>query len=166
LQRIEAERAARRMRLGKKPNPTQSFGEGGETDEHVAKALGMSSEQWRKIKTIFAKAQQGDESAQELVKALDAGDISVHKAYQTVKGQLDSEKGEKSRITKALEEAKKNLDEALQNPLTVFGESGLSFNNKPDPRTTPQRWGVLFWLPKIRGRGGRGVSQTTHPYFW
>ncbi len=33
--------------------------------------------------------------------------------------QLDSEKGEKSRITKALEEAKKNLDEALQNPLTI-----------------------------------------------
>lgn len=84
LQRIEKERADRRMRLGKKPNPTQSFGEGGETDEHVAKALGMSSEQWRKIKTIFAKAQQGDESAQELVKALDAGTVSVHKAYKAL----------------------------------------------------------------------------------
>ena len=41
-----------------------------------------------------------------------------YKAYQTVKGQL-SEKGEKSRITPALEEAKKNLDETLQNPLTI-----------------------------------------------
>ena len=140
------------MRLGKKPNPTQSFGEGGETDEHVAKALGMSSEQWRKIKTIFAKAQQGDESAQELVKALDAGDISVHKAYQTVKGQLDSEKGEKSRITKALEEAKKNLDEALQNPLTIFGESGLSFNNNPDPPDDSSKMRCPVWRPTFRQR--------------
>ena len=164
MQRIEREKAKRRQgaRTDLGVNLPQSY----RTDEHVAEELGMSVKQWKKLKTIFERAKSGDAEAVELMKALDAGDISVHKAYQTVKGQLDSEKGEKSRITKALEEAKKNLDEALQNPLTVFGESGLSFNNKPDPRTTPQRWGVLFWLPKIRGRGGRGVSQTTHPYFW
>ena len=91
LQRIEKERADRRMKLGKKTDPTQNLGEGGETDEHVAKALGMSTEQWRKLKSIFAKAQHGDENAQEMVKALDAGTISVHKAYQEVRKRLNGE---------------------------------------------------------------------------
>lgn len=89
LQRIEGERARKRMEAGKRIDPTQNFGEGGETDEHVAKALGMSKEQWRKIRTVFEKAQSGDPDAQELMKALDAGEISVHRAYQEVKGRLD-----------------------------------------------------------------------------
>lgn len=118
LQRIEAERARRRQEAGKKIDLKTNLSKGS-TDEHVAAELGMSMTQWKKLRTIFERAKSGDAEAQELMKALDAGDISVHKAYQTVKGQLDSEKGEKSRITKALEEAKKNLDEALQNPLTI-----------------------------------------------
>lgn len=118
LQRIESERARKRMEAGKKVDPSANWQQG-RTDDHVAAELGMSTRTWQRLKTIFERAQHGDAEAAELMKALDAGDISVHKAYQTVKGQLDSEKGEKSRITKALEEAKKNLDEALQNPLTI-----------------------------------------------
>jgi hypothetical protein len=108
------------MEAGKAIDPTLISKEGiGEALDAVAASLGISRDRWYKIRTIFERAKSGDAEAVELMKALDAGDISVHKAYQTVKGQLDSEKGEKSRITKALEEAKKNLDEALQNPLTI-----------------------------------------------
>ena len=75
MQRVEAERAKRRMEAGKKPDPTQNLGEGGESAEHVASALGISVEQWRKLRAIFQKAQSGDAEAKELMKALDAGDI-------------------------------------------------------------------------------------------
>lgn len=131
LQRIERERnrlkqaaaaAATNSKLGRDANEetlSLNSNEASQSLADVAETLGISRDRWYKIRTIFEKAQHGDAEAVELMKALDAGDISVHKAYQTVKGQLDSEKGEKNRITKALEEAKKNLDEALQNPLTI-----------------------------------------------
>jgi ParB-like chromosome segregation protein Spo0J len=119
LKRIEEERARRRMEAGKKNDPPENLPEAsGDVRDIIAVKYNISGKQVDKMLAIFERAQQGDAEAIELMKALDAGDISVHKAYQTVKGQLDSEKGEKSRITKALEE-KKNLDEALQNPLTI-----------------------------------------------
>ena len=80
LQRIEGERAKRRMESTLKQNAdtaTPNLGERGESAEHVASALGISPEQWRKLRTIFQKAQSGDAEARELMKALDAGDISV-----------------------------------------------------------------------------------------
>lgn len=121
LQRIEAERALQRKSEGGKGGikDESNWTHLGRTDELVAKELGLSTGTWKRLKLVFEKAKEGDENAQGLVKSLDAGTISVHGAYQEIKKQLDSEKGEKSRITKALEEAKKNLDEALQNPLTI-----------------------------------------------
>ena len=74
LQKVEAERAKQRMEAGKKADPTQNLGEGGESTEHVASALGISPEQWRKLRTVFQKAQSGDAEARELMRALDAGD--------------------------------------------------------------------------------------------
>ena len=106
MQRIEAERARRRQEAGKKIDLKTNLSKGS-TDEHVAAELGMSMTQWKKLRTIFERAKSGDAEAVELMKALDAGDISVHRAYQTVKGQLDSEKKERGRIAAALEEARK-----------------------------------------------------------
>ncbi len=78
LQKVEAERAKRRMESTLKQNAdtaTPNLGERGESTEHVASALGISPEQWRKLRTVFQKAQSGDAEAKELMKALDAGDI-------------------------------------------------------------------------------------------
>ena len=77
LQRIETERAALRRRAAQNNEAAkavpQNLGELGESAEHVASALGISPEQWRKLKTVFQKAQSGDAEAKELMKALDAG---------------------------------------------------------------------------------------------
>ena len=127
LQRIEGERAKKRQgaRTDLCPNLDTSKQR---TDDAVAESLGISRAQWHKLRTIFTRAQQGDAEAAELMKALDAGDISVHKAYKTLKGQVDTletlKRGHKehdesmhaeletlrlenSRIAAALEEAKK-----------------------------------------------------------
>ena len=78
LQKVEAERAKRRQgaRTDLDNLPT-NLPESGESAEHVAESLGISTTQWKKLKTIFQKAQSGDAEARELMKALDAGDISV-----------------------------------------------------------------------------------------
>ena len=76
LQKVEGERAKRRQLASLKnqdvvePNLAQRE----RTDEHVASELGMSAAQWKKLKTVFQKAQSGDAEARELMKALDAGD--------------------------------------------------------------------------------------------
>ena len=65
-----------------------------------------------------------------------------------------------SRIDQAIREHEKYLTYskalrfifALQNPLTIFGESGLSFNNKPDPRPDSSKMRCPVWLPKFRER--------------
>ena len=100
LQRIETERAALRRRAAQNNEAAkavpQNLGELGESAEHVASALGISPEQWRKLKTVFQKAQSGDAEAKELMKALDAGDISgvtlqkwrVHKNVESGKRVL------------------------------------------------------------------------------
>ena len=95
LQRIEGERARKRMEAGKRIDPETNLSKGS-TDEHVAEALGVSMTQWKKLKTIFARAVSGDAEARELMKALDAGDISgvtlqkwrVHKNVESEKRVL------------------------------------------------------------------------------
>jgi len=98
LQRIEGERAAQRRRAAQNNESAkavpQNLGELGESAEHVASALGISAEQWRKLRTVFQKAQSGDAEAKELMKALNAGDISVHKAYRKVREQLSEEQSQ------------------------------------------------------------------------
>lgn len=107
LKRIESERARRRMGEecphGKENLPYPE----GQARDIIAAKYNISGKQVDKMLAIFERAQQGDAEAVELMKALDAGDISVHRAYQTVKGQLDSEKKERGRIAAALEEAKR-----------------------------------------------------------
>jgi ParB-like chromosome segregation protein Spo0J len=94
LQRIEAERAAMRRKAtqnnesGKAVDLNSDHQEGRSLD-HVAASLGISRDRWYKLKTIFEKAESGDEEAAELLKALDAGDISVHKAYKTLREESD-----------------------------------------------------------------------------
>ena len=77
LQKVEAERAARRKKatqFGSEPTDPANLPEPGESAEHVAESLGISTTQWKKLKTVFQKAQSGDAEAKELMKALDAGD--------------------------------------------------------------------------------------------
>lgn len=128
LKRIESERARRRMGEecphGKENLPYPE----GQARDIIAAKYNISGKQVDKMLAIFERAQQGDAEASELMKALDAGDISVHKAYKTLKGQVDAletlKRGHKehdeevqdeletlrlenSRIAAALEEAKK-----------------------------------------------------------
>jgi len=51
------------MKLGKKVNPETNLSQGGRTDKHVAAELGMSTAQWKKLKTIFERAKSGDAEA-------------------------------------------------------------------------------------------------------
>lgn len=114
LQKVEAERAKRRQGARTDlDNLPANLPESGESAEHVAESLGISTTQWKKLKTIFQKAQSGDAEAKELMKALDAGDISVHKAYRKVRDQLSEEKRrhdeERKTLTRELNAAKQEL---------------------------------------------------------
>jgi ABC-type transporter Mla MlaB component len=64
LQRIEAERAARRRRATQNNEAAKAvelnLAQLGRTDEHVAAELGMSMTQWKKLRTIFERAKSGD----------------------------------------------------------------------------------------------------------
>ena len=64
------------MSEGGKGEGTLKSNDLGEYLDAVAASLGISRDRWFKLKTIFTKAQQGDAEAQELMRALDAGDIS------------------------------------------------------------------------------------------
>ena len=80
LQRIEGERAKKRQLASLKNQEVvrlDSNERDGNALDAVAASLGISRDRWFKLKTIFTKAQQGDAEARELMKALDAGDISV-----------------------------------------------------------------------------------------
>ena len=114
LQKVEAERAKRRQGARTDlDNLPANLPESGESAEHVAESLGISTTQWKKLRTVFQKAQSGDAEAKELMKALDAGDISVHKAYQKVRDQLSEEKRrhdeERKTLTRELNAAKQEL---------------------------------------------------------
>ncbi|NCC97970.1 MAG: hypothetical protein EOM02_14175, partial [Synergistales bacterium] len=110
LQRIEAERAKRRKSEGGKGGVKDetNLSHLGRTDKHVAAELGMSMTQWKKLKTVFDRAKSGDEEAQEMLKALDAGDISVHKAYQKVTKTANEKQREVDAKQKEIDELKAN----------------------------------------------------------
>lgn len=80
LERIERAKAEERMK-----NPTQNFAEGkGETNEIVAKQTGFGNrENYRKAKFI------ADHADEETIRQLDAGEISIHKAYTETKRKLE-----------------------------------------------------------------------------
>ena len=69
LQKVEAERAARRKKATQFGNDASSvepnLAQPERTDEHVASELGLSTAQWKKLKTVFQKAQSGDAEAKE-----------------------------------------------------------------------------------------------------
>ena len=75
LQRIEAERALRRKSEGGKGGVKDELNSAhlGRTDEHVAESLGISRDRWYKLRKIFTKAEEGDEEAQEMLKAVATG---------------------------------------------------------------------------------------------
>lgn len=85
LQRIESERAKQRQGTRSDLGNVRLDSNESNTLENVAASLGISRDRWYKLKTIFEKAEAGDESAAEMMKALDAGDVSVHKAYKTIR---------------------------------------------------------------------------------
>lgn len=84
LKRIESERARRRMGEecphGKENLPYPE----GQARDIIAAKYNISGKQVDKMLAIFTKSNNGDENAQELVKALDAGTVSVHKAYKAL----------------------------------------------------------------------------------
>ena len=45
----------------------------GESLDAVAESLGISRDRWYKLRKIFTKAEEGDEEAQELLKAVSTG---------------------------------------------------------------------------------------------
>ena len=66
MQRIEAERARKRMSEGAKGKTNLS--NPGSTDEHVAAELGMSMTQWKKLRSVFEKAKGGGTPEKEYAK--------------------------------------------------------------------------------------------------
>lgn len=80
------EAEAKRRMLAGKADPTQKFA-GGETREKLADIAGVSHETLRKVKTIEAEADKGNEAAIEARDALRSGESkSIHGAYVAVTG--------------------------------------------------------------------------------
>ncbi len=90
LDRIEGERAKRRR--GARTDipailPEGSKAEFGETREKVAEKIGMKPRTYGKAKKVFEAAEAGDAKAQEMVKKLDDGEVSIDKAHREVTGK-------------------------------------------------------------------------------
>ena len=113
LKRIESERARRRMG-GECLHGVENLPhlEEGKARDIIAAKYNISGKQVDKMLAIFERAQQGDAEASELMKALDAGDISVHKAYKTLKGQVDT--------LETLKRGHKEHDEEMQDELETL----------------------------------------------
>ena len=89
LDRIEYERSKRRQ--GARTDLPANLPEGyepGETREKVAAKIGMGARTYGKAKRIVEAAEAGDEKALEAVKAIDAGEMSVDRAYKEVTKNL------------------------------------------------------------------------------
>lgn len=101
LERIERVKAEERMK-----NPTKNSSEG-ETAEIVARKSGFGSKDtYRKAKLI---AEHGDE---ELISRLDAGEISIHKAYTEVMERLRQEEEARLKAEKRAKQAEQKAQEA------------------------------------------------------
>ncbi|KAF5071327.1 hypothetical protein DSECCO2_213100 [anaerobic digester metagenome] len=93
LERIEAERAKRRQGARVDRNIPENLPEGsefGETRDKVARKTRLGSGRtYSKAKTVVEAAAAGDETAKEMVGKLDAGEVSVDRAYREVTGKAD-----------------------------------------------------------------------------
>ena len=93
------EAEAKRRMLAGKADPTQKFA-GGETREKLADIAGVSHETLRKVKTIEAEADKGNEAAIEARDALRSGESkSIHGAYVAVTGDRKPRTHEESSTT-------------------------------------------------------------------
>ena len=92
LEEVEQERAKQRQvsTLNFGPQvPLWSFGHNGEshvrTRDKVADEVGIGSGRtYQRARKVWDAAKSGDEKARELVNKLDAGEVSIHQAYQQV----------------------------------------------------------------------------------
>ena len=106
LERIEKAKAEERMKTGKELNPSQNSDKG-RTDEIVAKESGFGSrDTYRKAKFI---AENGDE---ELISKLDAGEISIHKAYTEIKERLKQEEEARKRAEQQVQKLREQMEYA------------------------------------------------------
>lgn len=106
LERIEKAKAEARMKAGKDLNPSQNS-DRGRSDDIVAKKSGFGSrDTYRKAKII---AEHGDE---ELISRLDAGEISIHKAYTEVMERLRQEEEARLKAEKRAKQAEQKAQEA------------------------------------------------------
>lgn len=82
LEDIEQERA--KQRQGDRTDVTQNFAssEYGESREKVAENFGVSRETYRKAKKVWKAAQDGVRRLEAQVEKLEAGDQSIHGAYE------------------------------------------------------------------------------------
>ena len=104
LEAIERERARERQREAGVANlPTVSSGnvsltheDKGQTRDKVAEAVGIGSGRtYDKASKVWEAAKEGNEVAQDLVRKLDKGEVSIHKAYKDIRRQeLRKEKQE------------------------------------------------------------------------
>jgi len=88
LDRIEYERSKRRQ--GTRTDIPAILPEGyepGETREKVAAKIGMGARTYGKAKKVVEAAEAGDEKAREAVQKIDAGEMSVDRAYKAVTGK-------------------------------------------------------------------------------
>uniref|UniRef100_A0A6M3IE50 Putative methyltransferase n=1 Tax=viral metagenome TaxID=1070528 RepID=A0A6M3IE50_9ZZZZ len=81
---IESENSKKRMLAGKKVDPVRVSAQG-KTRDIVAKNIGMKRDTYEKAKKIYKNAKSGNNKAEDALKKIDAGELSIHKAYSAIK---------------------------------------------------------------------------------
>lgn len=113
IERIKARERQATLTGGANPQLRQNFGqaEKGKTDNIVAEQIGFGSgEQYRKAKFIL------DNADEELINQLDEKKISIHRAYVTLKEQLNEKENKLKELEESnnkLKQEKEKLDQLL-----------------------------------------------------
>ncbi|MCG5252566.1 ParB N-terminal domain-containing protein [Brevibacillus agri] len=106
LERIEKEKARKRMETGKAIDPSENFRKGRAT-EIVADASGFGSgKQYEKAKYI------ADHADPEIIAQLDADEISIHRAYQETKRKLAEAERRAEESAAEVDRLRSELDDA------------------------------------------------------
>lgn len=94
-ERQEATRAAVGKKIGEHVKVVQNFAppsEKGKARDKVAKKLGMSGFNYDKAAKVWKEAKKGNEAAQEQVKRLDEGRVTIHSAYKKATAKKQEKK--------------------------------------------------------------------------
>jgi DNA modification methylase/ParB-like chromosome segregation protein Spo0J len=130
----------------------------GKTREKVADKIGMKPRSYAKEREVYEAAKSGDKLASDLLNKLDKEEISIDKAYKTIR--KEEKKKERQENSKKFEQVNINIDLRLGDFKEVLsdipdGSVDLILTDPPYPKEYIECWSELskFASEKLKSNG-------------